>query len=40
MIKLLKKLEWWFDYYIAYMLYSDRKKDRYIKYLKSKYDKK
>ena len=26
MKKLLKKLEWWFDIYIAYFLYNDRKK--------------
>lgn len=38
MKKLLKKLEWWFDIYIAYFLYSDTKKHRYYNYINQKYN--
>ena len=40
MRKLLKKLEWWFDYYIAWMMYNGNKRDRYISYMESKWNKK
>jgi hypothetical protein len=39
MKKLLKKLEWWFDVYVAHLLYNGNKRDRYISYMKSKWDK-
>ena len=38
MKKLLKKLEWWFDIYIAYFLYNDRKKHHYYNYINQKYN--
>ena len=38
MKKLLKKLEWWFDIYIAYFLYNDRKKHHYYNYINKKYN--
>ena len=38
MKKVLKKLEWWFDIYIAYFLYSDRKKHLYYDYINKKYN--
>ncbi len=34
----MKKLEWIFDYYIAYFLYNPNKIDRYYKYLRNKWD--
>jgi hypothetical protein len=40
MKKILKKIDWWFDYYIAWMMYSPRKKDRYIDYMEQKWGKK
>jgi hypothetical protein len=40
MKKILKKIEWWFDYYIAWMMYSSRKQDRYIDYMEQKWGKK
>lgn len=38
--KLLKKLDWYFDYYIAYMLYNGNKRDRYYEYMENKWGKK
>lgn len=38
MKKLLKKLEWWFDIYIAYFLYNGRKKHHYYNYINKKYN--
>jgi len=37
MKKILKKLEWWFDYYIACMLYNGNKEDKYIEYMEKKW---
>lgn len=37
MNKLLKKLEWWFDYYFAWMLYNGNKTHRYIEYMEKKW---
>lgn len=36
-MKLFKKLEWWFDRYIAYMLYNGMKQDRYVEYMRNKW---
>lgn len=38
--KILDKLEWWFDYYFAWMLFNGNKQDRYIEYMENKYAKK
>jgi hypothetical protein len=38
MKKLLKKIERWFDIYIAYFLYNDRKKHKYYEYINKKYN--
>ena len=35
--KIIKKLDWWFDYYIAYFLYNGGKHDRYIEYMEKKW---
>ncbi len=37
---LLKKIEWWFDYYIVWMLYNGNKRDKYIDYMETKWNKK
>ena len=37
MNKIFKKLEWWFDYYFAWMLYNGNKQDRYIEYMEKKW---
>jgi len=37
MNKIIKKLDWWFDYYIAYFLYNGGKQDRYIEYMEKKW---
>ena len=37
MKKFLKKLDWIFDYYIAYFLYNENKLYRYHDYMKSKW---
>lgn len=39
MKRLLKKLEWLFDYYIAWMFYNGNKQDRYIEYMETKWKK-
>jgi hypothetical protein len=39
MKKLLKKIEWWFDYYFAWMMYNSKKQDRYIDYMEKKWGK-
>ena len=38
MKKIAEKLEWIFDYYIAYFLYNPNKIDRYHNYLNDKWD--
>jgi hypothetical protein len=40
MKKILRKLEWWFDYYIAWMLYNANKQHKYIEYMEQKWGKK
>ena len=35
--RFLKKLEWMIDYYLVYFLYNEKKRNRYHKYMKSKY---
>lgn len=40
MKRLLTKVEWIFDYYIAYLLYNPRKFDRYHDYMKQKWGEK
>lgn len=37
MNKVLRKLDWWFDYYIAYFLYNGNKHHRYIEYMEKKW---
>lgn len=37
MKRLLKKLEFWFDYYIGYLMTSDRKRNNYYEYFKEKW---
>jgi hypothetical protein len=39
MKRLLKKLDKWFDIYIAYFLYNGNKQERYYDYMKNKYGK-
>ena len=38
MIKFKIKLEWIFDYYIAYFLYNPKKIDRYFQYMDQKWE--
>jgi hypothetical protein len=38
MIKFKIKLEWIFDYYIAYFLYNPKKIDRYFRYMDQKWE--
>jgi len=40
MKRILKKLDWWFDCYIAWMYYNPRKEHRYIEYMKKKWPEK
>lgn len=37
MNKILKKLDWWFDYYFVWMLYNGNKQHRYIEYMEKKW---
>lgn len=37
MIKFLKKLDFWFDWYIAPFTYNGYKFHRYVEYMKKKY---
>lgn len=37
MKRILKKIEWWFDYYIAWLMYNGNKQDRYIDYMEKKW---
>ena len=39
MKRLLKKIDWWFDYYFAWMFYNGMQQDRYVDYMKNKYGK-
>lgn len=38
-MKILKRIEWFFDYYFAWMLYNGNKTHKYIEYMKNKYGK-
>jgi hypothetical protein len=38
MKKLLKKLDWYFDYYIVWMFYKENKTDQYIEYMEKKWE--
>jgi hypothetical protein len=40
MKRILKKLDWWFDCYIAYFSYNGNKQHRYIEYMKKKWPEK
>jgi hypothetical protein len=40
MKRLLKKIEWWFDYYFAWMFYNGMKQDRYVNYMRNKWPEK
>jgi hypothetical protein len=35
--KVLLKIEWWFDYYIAWFLYNPNKRHRYFEYMTKKW---
>ena len=37
MNKIIKKLDWWFDYYIAYFLYNGNKQGKYVDYMTKKW---
>jgi hypothetical protein len=37
MKRLLRKLDWWFDYYIAWMAYNGMKQDQYVEYMRNKW---
>lgn len=39
MKKILKKMEFWFDYYVMWMFFNGNKTDRYIEYLENKWKK-
>jgi len=36
----LKKLDWWFDYYFAWMTYNGRKQHKYVEYMRKKWPEK
>jgi hypothetical protein len=36
--KILTKLDWWFDCYIAYFMYNGNKQHRYYKYINEKWE--
>lgn len=37
MKKILKKLDWWIDYYFVWILYNGNKYHRYIEYMEKKW---
>lgn len=37
MKKIIKTLEWKFDYYVAWMFYNGKKMNRYVDYMCNKY---
>lgn len=37
MKKLLTKLDWYFDYYIVWILYNGNKSDKYVEYMINKW---
>jgi len=37
MKKIIKKLEWIFDYYFAWMLYNGNKTHKYLEYMEKKW---
>jgi hypothetical protein len=40
MKKLLKKIDWWFDYYIVWMSYNGMKQLDYVDYMRNKWPEK
>jgi hypothetical protein len=40
MKKILKKIEWLFDYYVAYMMYNGNKRHKYYEYMNNKWNNK
>jgi hypothetical protein len=40
MNRLLKKIEWIFDYYFAWMFYNGNKQHRYVEYMRNKWPEK
>lgn len=40
MKRLLKKLDWIFDYHIAWMFYNGMKQHRYVEYMRNKWPEK
>jgi hypothetical protein len=40
MKQLLRKLDWWFDYYFAWMFYNGMQQDRYVQYMRNKWSEK
>jgi hypothetical protein len=37
MKRFLRKLDWWFDYYIAWMYFNGMKQDHYVEYMRNKW---
>lgn len=37
MNKIIKKLDWWFDYYFAWIFYNGNKTHKYIEYMEQKW---
>jgi hypothetical protein len=40
MTQLLSKLDWWFDYYFAWMFYNGMQQERYVEYMRNKWPEK
>jgi hypothetical protein len=38
MKKVIKKIEWWVDYYIVWMFYNGNKTHKYIEYMEKKWE--
>ena len=34
---MLRKLDWWFDYYFVWMLYNGMKQHHYVEYMRKKW---
>ena len=37
---MLRKLDWWFDYYFAWMFYNGMKQHHYVEYMRKKWPEK
>jgi hypothetical protein len=37
MKKMLRKLDWWFDYYFVWMFYNGMKQYQYVEYMRNKW---